>query len=253
VKGNKATPWTFVLDEPTRILVVDDDPILREFASVYLSTPSTTIDTACDGVAARIRLGQTPYDVVLLDIEMPQLDGLSLLQEIRSDEKLRHLPIIMLTGHDDIASIDRAYHIGADSFAAKPVNWRQLSYQIRYVLRTSRLENLQEGLRVCGRSPGTEDHPVAPVTEGEVRDFLQSVIHRASALDERLSVHDRARCSEPLQDIRSFAKRALAECSSRVRSPVAGCAHPADAVDQCDAGVDDRTLTDRRSVDVVDL
>ena len=104
-------------------------------------TPS--IDTACDGVAARTRLGQAPYDILLLDIEMPQLDGLSLLNEIRSDERLRHLPVIMLTGHDDIASIDRAYHIGADAFATKPVNWRQLSYQIRYVLRTSRLERLQ--------------------------------------------------------------------------------------------------------------
>ena len=150
---NRQTPWTFVLDEPTRILVVDDDPILREFASVYLATPYTSIDTACDGVAARIQLGQASYDILLLDIEMPQLDGLSLLHEIRSDERLRHLPVLMLTGHDDIASIDRAYHTGANAFATKPVNWRQLSYQIRYVLRTSRLERLQDDLRDCGRLP----------------------------------------------------------------------------------------------------
>ena len=50
VADNRTTPWTFVLDEPTRILVVDDDPILREFASVYLATPFTSIDTACDGL-----------------------------------------------------------------------------------------------------------------------------------------------------------------------------------------------------------
>ena len=129
VADNRTTPWTFVLDEPTRILVVDDDPILREFASVYLATPFTSIDTACDGAEARIRLGQASYDILLLDIEMPQLNGLSLLHEIRSDEKLRHLPVIMLTGHDDIASIDQAYHIGANAFATKPVNRRQLSYQ----------------------------------------------------------------------------------------------------------------------------
>ncbi len=109
---NRTTPWTFVLDEPLRILVVDDDPILREFASVYLATPSATIDTACDGAEARIRLAQAAYDVLLLDIEMPRLNGFSLLEEIRSDERLRHLPVIMLTGHDDIASIDRAYQIG---------------------------------------------------------------------------------------------------------------------------------------------
>src|ERR1039458_4585246 len=116
---NRTTPWTFVLDEPLRILVVDDDPILREFASVYLGTPSATIETACDGVVARMRLGQAAYDALLLDIEMPQLDGFSLLEEIRSDERLRHLPVIMLTGHDDIASIDASSAIRFDTSFAR--------------------------------------------------------------------------------------------------------------------------------------
>src|SRR5216683_510121 len=114
---NRTSPWTFVLDEPTRILVADDDPILREFAIVHLATPSATIETACDGAAARTRLHEEHYDVLLLDIEMPHLDGFSLLEQIRADERLKHLPVIMLTGHDDIASIDRSYQLGANSFA----------------------------------------------------------------------------------------------------------------------------------------
>jgi DNA-binding response OmpR family regulator len=247
---NKAAPWTFVLDEPTRILVVDDDPILREFATVYLSAPCTTIDTACDGVAARIRLGQVPYDIVLLDIEMPQLDGLSLLHEIRSVGRLRHLPVIMLTGHDDIASIDRAYHAGANSFAAKPVNWRQLSYQIRYVLRTRRLEYLQANAGGGGKLPDIEAPAVAPATERDVHDFLQSVIQRANALEEQLPVHDRARCSAPLQGVRSFAQRAVAEYPGQVPSPADSAPH-ADVIDQDDAAADDRTRPERKSVDVV--
>jgi two-component system, sensor histidine kinase and response regulator len=121
-----------------RILVVDDDPILREFAIVHLATPAATIETACDGVAGRARLAKEHFDVLLLDIEMPRLDGFSLLQEIRADERLGRLPVIMLTGHDDIASIDRSYQLGANSFATKPVNWRQLSYQIRSIIRTNR-------------------------------------------------------------------------------------------------------------------
>ncbi len=213
---NRAAPWTFVLDEPTRILVVDDDPILREFASVYLSTPCTSIDTACDGVAARSRLAEASYDIILLDIEMPQLDGMSLLQEIRSDEKLRHLPVIMLTGHDDIASIDRAYHIGANSFATKPVNWRQLSYQIRYVLRTSRLERVQGGdLGDCGNA-SLKDHVVTPATERDVRDFLQTVVRRMNSIEENLSALDRARWSEPIDNIRSLATKALTEYSGQL-------------------------------------
>lgn len=213
IADNRSTPWTFVLDEPTRILVVDDDPILREFASVYLGTPFTTIDTACDGAAARTRLAEASYDIAILDIEMPRLDGLSLLTEIRSSETLRLLPVIMLTGHDDITSIDRAYHIGANSFASKPVNWRQLSYQIRYVLRTSRLEGLYN---FAGSGTAVSEHQVlAPATEN-VREFLQNVVQRANSIEESLSVLERPRWAEPLQNLRLFALQALAECSGRV-------------------------------------
>jgi DNA-binding response OmpR family regulator len=213
----RTTPWTFVLDEPLRILVVDDDPILREFASVYLATPSARIDTACDGVAARTRLGEAAYDIVLLDIEMPRLDGFSLLEEIRSDEKLRHLPVIMLTGHDDIGSIDRAYQVGANSFATKPVNWRQLSYQIRYVVRTNRAEGLRAGSRDPLRQ--SSSGPTPGVAGSCVRDFLQSVIRRADAIEQQLSVDDRARFSEQILGVRSFAERAFADISVEGEGP----------------------------------
>jgi len=136
--ANKASQWTYVLNEPTRILVADDDPILREFAMVYLASPTARVESVGDGAEARVRLSHEPFDILLLDIEMPRLNGFSLLKEIRADDNLRHLPVIMLTAHDDVASIDRAYELGANSFATKPVNWRQLSYQIRSVIRTSR-------------------------------------------------------------------------------------------------------------------
>src|SRR5262245_6505256 len=106
--NSRAIPWTFVLDEPVRVLVVDDDPILREFASVHLSSPCATIDTARDVAEARLQLRDNDYDIVLLDIEMPEVDGFALLEEIRADGRLKQLSVIMLTGHDDIMSIDRA-------------------------------------------------------------------------------------------------------------------------------------------------
>ena len=243
--SNRTTPWTYVLDEPLRILVVDDDPILREFSSVYLSTPSATIETACDGIAARMLLGQADYDLLLLDIEMPNLDGLSLLEEIRSDERLSHLPVIMLTGHDDIASIDRAYQSGANSFATKPVNWRQLSYQIRYVIRTSRTE----GLRASPQDPGAG--PAA--TEADVRSFLQFVIYRADAIEQRLPINDRARFLEHLLGIRQFAQRAIPEYFREACSAAAGGVPHVEVVNRLDVGKTDQPLTDRRSVNVVDL
>jgi two-component system, sensor histidine kinase and response regulator len=132
--------WSFVLDEPVRILVVDDDPILREFAVVHLSTPVATIETASDGLEAWERLQAASFDLAVVDIEMPRLDGFGLAERIRADDRLRHLPIVVVTGREDVVSIDRAYAVGATSFVTKPVNWRQLSHQLRYVLRTSRVE-----------------------------------------------------------------------------------------------------------------
>jgi DNA-binding response OmpR family regulator len=230
---NRTAPWTFVLDEPLRILVVDDDPILREFACVYLATPAATIETACDGAAARTLLGQSVYDLVLLDIEMPQLDGFTLLEEMKANEGLRHLPVIMLTGHDDVASIDRAYQLGAHSFATKPVNWRQLSYQIRYVVRTNRTERRQVSAPPLQPEAAGPDSPA----ERTVGDFLQSIIRRADALERRLSAGERARFAEQLSGVRAFAQLAYAECcgSSTVTQ---------------ESVADGRTAADRRSVDV---
>jgi DNA-binding response OmpR family regulator len=206
----RSVPWTFVLDEPTSILVVDDDPILREFATVHLGTPFTSIDTACDGTAALARLKEASYDVVLLDIEMPRLDGLSLLHEIRSDKSLSALPVIMLTGNDDIASIDRAYHLGANSFATKPVNWRQLSYQIRYVLRTSQLERLQSsGFHLAGE----HDRDLRSQAPEDLREFFQDVLRKIDSMKENLAVQE-AQWAEPLQYIRGAALQALADSTS---------------------------------------
>lgn len=199
--------WTYVLDEPTRILAVDDDPILREFASVHLTTPSATIDTAMDGEAALQALRARPYDLVLLDIAMPRLDGFALLAKIRNDDDLRHLPVIMLTGHEDTASIDQAYGAGANSFAAKPVNWRQLSYHIRHVIRASRME------------AAAHDRGTAATTEREVSEFLQSIVRNADVLCERASADS---LGYDLQIVRLVARQALAARAARpsdVRKP----------------------------------
>ena len=129
--------FTYVLDEPMRILVTDDDPIQREFATVYLSTPYATIETADCGEAGLARLMKEPFDIALIDIDMPGIGGFETIRRIRETEALHDLPVIVVTGREDIDSIDRAYRLGATSFVVKPVNWRLLSYQIRYVIRAT--------------------------------------------------------------------------------------------------------------------
>ena len=132
--------WRFAQEEPTRLLFVDDDPILLELATAHLTTPSVAVTSAPDGAAAWGLVQNDQFDIVLLDIEMPALDGFGLLQKLRADARFVDLPVVMLTGREDIASIDRAFQLGANSFITKPINWRQLSYALRYVLRTTRME-----------------------------------------------------------------------------------------------------------------
>jgi DNA-binding response OmpR family regulator len=166
--------WSYVLDDSVAVLVVDDDPILREFASVHLSTPTARVETAANGDAAFRLLKRSRFDVVLVDIEMPVLDGFALLGRIRSEPDLRHLPVIMLTGHDDVISIDRSYKLGATAFASKPVNWRQLSYEVRYVLRAARMESELRHAELASRE-------TLHAFQQQCRDGLAAILHRLEA------------------------------------------------------------------------
>lgn len=123
-----------------RILFVDDDPILGEFAKVHLSNPPMSVKVAVDGSDAWEKLRSGAFDIVLLDIEMPILDGFGLLARMRDDERFANIPVVMITGREDIPSIDRAFQLGANSFVSKPINWRQVIYVLRYVLRSTRME-----------------------------------------------------------------------------------------------------------------
>lgn len=130
----------YVLNETARILFVDDDPILREFAQVNLASPKASVDVAADGAEALERMAVVDYDIVLLDLEMPVLNGFNTLARLRADPRTCNLPVIVQTGREDVEAIDQAFRSGATSFVTKPLNWRLLAYQILYVLRASNAE-----------------------------------------------------------------------------------------------------------------
>ena len=130
----------FVAFDTARVLVADDDPILREFAAVHLATPEVEIETAADGVLALERLQQGGIDIALIDLDMPRLDGFELIARVRADDALKHTPIVVVTGREDMVAVDKAYAAGATGFVVKPINWRVLSHQLAYTLRNSREE-----------------------------------------------------------------------------------------------------------------
>jgi DNA-binding response OmpR family regulator len=136
----ESNSFFYVLKDSLRILLVDDDPILREFAIVHLTSETAQVQTAVDGVEALEVLAHTPFDVVLLDLEMPNLNGFDVLKRLRERRETAELPVIVVTGREDVGAIDRAFDAGATSFVIKPLNWRLLSYQIRFVHRAWKTE-----------------------------------------------------------------------------------------------------------------
>lgn len=158
----EAGAFFYVLQEPLKILFVDDDPILREFAQVHLTTDAAEVRVAGDGLEAlEVLEGGYPADAVLLDLEMPGMDGFETLDRLRADPRFVNLPVIVVTGREDVAAVDRAFQAGATSFVVKPLNWRLISYQLRYVHRATRSEQARREaerlmehrmLRVCAES-----------------------------------------------------------------------------------------------------
>jgi DNA-binding response OmpR family regulator len=201
--------WSYVLDDPMRILVVDDDPILREFASVHLSTPSATVESAANGEIALRLLKDSPFDAVLSDLEMPVLDGFSLLEKLRADADLCHMPVIMLTGHDDIGSIDRAYGLGATAFATKPVNWRQLSYVIRYVLRANRTERDLRHARDLAVQNELSSREAFAALERQHHDHLNEILECIAAHQTDHSSDSSDRSTTPIARIETLARKPL--------------------------------------------
>lgn len=170
----------FVEFESARVLVADDDPILREFAMVHLATPTVEVEVAEDGLVALERLQKGGIDIALVDLDMPRLDGFELIERIRWDEQMKHLPIMVVTGREDMVAVDRAFALGATSFVVKPLNWRLLSHQLAYVLRNAR-------------------------AEGQVRGQLES-LQKVNDLKDRILRLSRQKITGPLNDILESAQ-----------------------------------------------
>jgi DNA-binding response OmpR family regulator len=194
----------YVFDEQTRILVVDDDPILLEFASVYLTTPMSTVALAPDASTALELLAREQFDIALIDIDMPGMNGFELVECIRGQEKLRNLPIVMVTGREDIVSIDRAYAVGATSFATKPVNWRQLSHKLRYVIRASKQQSAAPLARDTGAPRSGSATWMSAGTRREFATSLGSIINAAKRI-----ANGRAPSHEAAQEIIATAEALL--------------------------------------------
>lgn len=117
---------------PASLLVVDDDPRIRQMLAHYFEDEGYEILAVADGMAMRAALARSDFDAILLDIGLPGEDGLALAREIRSASDI---PIIMLTGRGDVIDRIVGLEVGADDYIAKPFHLREVLARVRTILR----------------------------------------------------------------------------------------------------------------------
>jgi len=127
--------FDYVLSGDMTILAVDDDPIQLEFCSVYIATPTVSVVTAGSAEEGLALLDRQSVTALLVDVDMPGMNGIEMVRRLRADPRHARLPIMVVTGREDMASIDDAFEAGATSFMCKPVNWRLMAHQIRFMIR----------------------------------------------------------------------------------------------------------------------
>ena len=121
------------------VLVADDDMAGRLLARELLEQAGLHVVEAENGLEALARFCEVQPQLVLLDVVMPEVDGYEVCATLRKLPGGQAVPILMLTGLDDVESINRAYEAGATDFATKPINWQVLGHRVRYMLRAGQV------------------------------------------------------------------------------------------------------------------
>ncbi len=189
------------MTEPASILVAEDDAVARATLAKGLEQEGHRVTTATDGRKALDLLQTEAFDAVLLDIVMPEVDGFGVLAQMKADPQLLHLPVIVITSIDDVASAVRCIELGADDYLTKPFDLVLLRARLNAGLTKKRLHDLERrhleevtGLnhRLEGR---IEEQMAELVRTGELRRFLPAQVaegllagHRGSGGLERRKV-----------------------------------------------------------------
>jgi DNA-binding NarL/FixJ family response regulator len=123
---------------PARILIVDDEPLNVDYLEQELEELGYVTESATDGLEALDRVAAAPPDLVLLDVMMPGMDGISALRVLKADPETRLIPVVLMTALNAIEDRVRGIEAGADDFLSKPVDERELVARIRTALSLKR-------------------------------------------------------------------------------------------------------------------
>jgi class 3 adenylate cyclase len=133
-------------DQGSRLLIVDDNKVNRLLLCRSVEMLGHRTATAENGRIALQKLRDEPFDLMLMDIEMPEMDGFQVLEALSKDLKLRDLPVIVTSSLDEIASVARCIELGAEDYLHKPVNPVLLKARVAASLEKKRLRDQQKEL-----------------------------------------------------------------------------------------------------------
>ena len=130
--------------DDVRILLVEDNPVNQMVATEVLNIPDFSVDTAINGIEAVKAVKRNTYDVVLMDIQMPQMDGLQATKIIRKKLNMHDLPIIAMTAHAMKGDRDKCFDAGMNGYIAKPIDCRELFTVLRQNIPEAKLTRLKQ-------------------------------------------------------------------------------------------------------------
>lgn len=124
----------------SRVLIVDDDPNALEILSRLLSREDYECRTVDSGQGCLDILARESFDVIVLDVMMPNMDGLQVCEKLRANQTTRAIPVILLTAKDDMETRSRGMALGVSEFLTKPLNKQELFTRIRAQLHSRELD-----------------------------------------------------------------------------------------------------------------
>lgn len=115
-----------------RALIVDDEPAIADILKTYLSDEGFSVSVAADGAEGLKTALAEPFDVILLDLNLPKMSGVEVFKEIR---KVSDVPILMVTSRDEVVDRIVGLELGADDYIAKPFNPREVVVRVKNIIR----------------------------------------------------------------------------------------------------------------------
>jgi PAS domain S-box-containing protein len=189
-----------------QIMVIDDDPLVSKTVMALLQPWGLEVTTLTDPSQVWQRLTNNAPDLLVLDVEMPKINGIDLCQKIRNDARWEQLPIIFLTAHTEAEIVNRVYSVGADDFVSKPIMGPELVVRILNRLERTRLQRQLSKIEPLALNHNDRTHLLEKLLDNAEQQHHEAVLQQQVAQEQLVGeIAAHIRQSLDLKDILSTA------------------------------------------------